>query len=161
MGDDSEIFVGIDVASQLLARALASISFNRSSSSRLTVTSLRASSRGPGEVCRERIGGHRHKRDSTRFAAKNRAGLAARVNSSHLAACGVCCDRSAWMLTCLRPFPTFSSLMRRLAPPAWSSTSGCRGRGVLIFSASSPRRTENSQSSSSQGTATSRCRCKR
>jgi hypothetical protein len=42
MGDDSEIFVGIDVASQLLARALASISFNRSSSSRLTVTSLRA-----------------------------------------------------------------------------------------------------------------------
>jgi hypothetical protein len=73
---------------------------------------------------------------------------------------GVCCDRSAWMLSYLRPFPTFSSPIRRMAPPAWSSTSGCRGRAVLILSASSPRRTGNCQSSSSQGTATSRCRCK-
>ena len=36
-----------------------------------------------------------------------------------------------------------------------------RGKAVLIFSASSPRRTGNSQSYLSQGTATSRCRCKR
>ena len=41
---------------------------------------------------------------------------------------GVCCDRSAWMLSYLRPFPTFSSPISRMAPPAWSSTSGCRGR---------------------------------
>jgi hypothetical protein len=31
---------------------------------------------GGGEVCGERIGGRCHKRDSTRFAAKNRAGFA-------------------------------------------------------------------------------------
>jgi hypothetical protein len=29
---------------------------------------------GGGEVCEERIGGRYHKRESTRFAAKNRAG---------------------------------------------------------------------------------------
>src|SRR6202051_864414 len=28
---------------------------------------------------------------------------------------GVCCDRSAWMLSYLRPFPTFSSPIRRMA----------------------------------------------
>src|SRR5262249_10731846 len=74
---------------------------------------------------------------------------------------GVCCDRSAWKPSYLRPFPIFSSPIRRMAPPAWYSTSDCRGRAVLICSESSLRRRRSSQSSSSQGTATFRCRCKR
>jgi PAS domain S-box-containing protein len=40
-------------------------------------------------------------------------------------------------------------------------TSGCRGKAVLIYSASWPWQTGSSRSSSSRDMATSRCRCRR
>src|ERR1700722_7840801 len=61
---------------------------------------------------------------------------------------GACCDRSGLTFSCLHPSPTFSSPTRRMVPPVWSWTCDYRGRAVLIFSASSLRQNESSQSSS-------------
>ena len=41
------------------------------------------------------------------------------------------------MFSYLRPFPTSSSPIRPMVPPAWCSTSDCRGKAALIYSASS------------------------
>ena len=49
---------------------------------------------------------------------------------------GACCDRSALTSSYLPPFPTSSSPIQRIAPPAWCSISDCPAKAASISSAS-------------------------